>query len=106
MQNTKPLIYTTQTGGFDKDRFRYAHPGFFNGQVRGDVGIVVVIGDWPDVARAYRDAGAKVFDSVEAMRAGMATPLTLVSAAPVAVADAAPVKRRPGRPKKVVQHGA
>ena len=45
------LIYTAQTSGFD-DGKRYRNPAYFD---RPEPGVtkVTIVGDWPDVAKAY-----------------------------------------------------
>lgn len=52
------LIYTTQRDGFEQGRI-YRNPRHFD-QVEPGVESIVVIGDWPKVAAAYKEAGAEV----------------------------------------------
>lgn len=52
------LIYSTQDSGFNKD-VRYENPKYFKGQVTQSNG-VLVIGDWPEVVKAYKTAGIPV----------------------------------------------
>ena len=52
------LIYSTQDSGFNKD-VRYENPKYFKGQVTPSNGILV-IGDWPEVVKAYKTAGIPV----------------------------------------------
>jgi hypothetical protein len=81
------IVYTTQREGFDKKRFRYANPAFFNGSTRSDASAVVILGNWPNVRQAYEAAGIPVFDSIEAM-----------DGAPAKKADAAPAPVDPFPP--------
>jgi hypothetical protein len=59
MQKHFELTYSTQKDGFSFGK-AYANPRFFNGRVRRGVTRVVIIGRWPAVERAYRDAGIDV----------------------------------------------
>lgn len=52
------LIYSTQESGFDPN-IRYENPQYFNGRITPSDG-VLVIGDWPDVVKAYEAAGIAV----------------------------------------------
>lgn len=52
------LIYSAQESGFDPN-YRYENPLYFNGNVTPSNGILV-IGDWPKVVKAYKDAGIPV----------------------------------------------
>lgn len=52
------LIYSTQSSGFDPDK-RYRNPEHFD---RPETGVtsVLVVGEWPKVVDAYKDAGVDV----------------------------------------------
>lgn len=52
------LIYTTQASGFEPGK-RYRNPQHFDRPEPG-VKTVVIVGNWPQVADAYEDAGAEV----------------------------------------------
>lgn len=52
------LIYSTQSSGFDPDK-RYRNPEHFDRPEAGVTGVVVV-GEWPKVVAAYKDAGVEV----------------------------------------------
>ena len=52
------LIYSAQESGFDPN-CRYENPHYFDGKVTPSKG-VLVIGDWPKVVKAYKDAGIPV----------------------------------------------
>lgn len=58
MSGPYELIYSAQRTDFEPGR-RYANPRFFSA-VREGVSRVTVIGDWPDVVRAYEAAGVPV----------------------------------------------
>lgn len=67
------LIYTAQTSGFD-DGKRYRNPAYFD---RPEPGVtkVTIVGDWPDVAKAYGavegvDVAKEKEPKVSASRAG------------------------------------
>ena len=52
------LVYSAQKTDFEPGK-RYANPRFFSA-VREGVSRVTVIGDWPDVVKAYEAAGVPV----------------------------------------------
>jgi hypothetical protein len=55
----RELVYSQQTTDYEAGK-RYANPRFFNGSVRAGITHVILVGDWPAVADAYRRAGVKV----------------------------------------------
>lgn len=52
------LIYSAQSSGFDPDK-RYRNPQHFDRPESG-VTSVLVVGEWPNVVDAYKDAGVEV----------------------------------------------
>lgn len=57
--NRDILIYSNQNSDF-VEGYRYANPRFYNGSIRSDVRKVVIVGEWPAVAAAYKAAGIEV----------------------------------------------
>jgi hypothetical protein len=67
------VIYSAQRDGFEAGKV-YRNPRYFDAPM-GNETKVIVCGDWPDVASAYRDAGVEVEIRPGPVKAGQVPPI-------------------------------